>query len=141
MIEIVNTSGRRAKSSPSSSSQHMPTDIGDTIPCSEPVIGKGLGKTDVPTNACPTCSKKGHWRVDCPVRWSQAGKPLPGFGSSGKRLKGAWEDDNPTQETFAKWVRFFEDTDNFPNGARVMPKHGAPSLKSFKKAARSGAPK
>jgi hypothetical protein len=34
-----------------------------------------------------------------------------------------------------------EDTNNFPSGARAMPKPGAPSLKSFKKAARSGAPK
>ena len=132
---------KRAKPSPSSSSHRMPSDIGDTIPCSEPVVGKGLGRADEPKNACTTCGKKGHWRVDCPLRWAQAGKQLPGFGPNGRRLKGAWEDGNPTKETFGKWVRFLEDTNNFPSGARAMPKPGAPSLKSFKKAARSGAPK
>ena len=132
---------KRAKPSTPGPTQRMPTDIGDTIPCSSPVVGSGLGKVEDPKHACTTCHKKGHWRVDCPVRWAQAGKQLPGFGPNGKRLKRAWEDDNPTKETFAKWVTFLQDTDNFPNGARTFPKPGAPSIKSFKKAARSGAPK
>ena len=118
----------------------MPSEIGETIPCSAVVVGKGLGKVQAPKTKCPTCNLDGDRRVDCPVAWANVGKPLPGLSSRGGRLKGAFTDGNPTKDIFAQWVVFLQDRRNFPQGARPMPKPGAPELKDFKKAARDGAP-
>ena len=91
---------KRAKKSAKPAAR-MPSEIGVTIPCSAVVVGKGLGKVQAPKTKCPTCNLDGHWRVDCPVAWANAGKPLPGFSSRGGRLKGAFTDGNPTKDTFA----------------------------------------
>ena len=86
-------------------------------------------------------SSEGALACRLPFKWAQQGKPLPGFSVNGKLLKDAFENGNPTKETFSKWVVFLQDSDNIPNGARAMPKAGAPSIKAFKTAARLGAPK
>jgi hypothetical protein len=139
--EVTRTPKRAKKSTASAPTQSLlPSGIQDTICSSSTVIGKGLGKTKPPKTNCAVCDKAGHWRADCPEAWGKAGKPLLDFSSRGKRLANAWEDGNPTKETFAKWVIFLQDKDNFPHGARVFPRDGAPSLNDFKRAARHGAP-
>jgi len=37
----------------------------------------------------------------------------------------------PKKDTFAQWVVFLQDRRNVPQGARPMPKPGAPELRDF----------
>ena len=68
--------------------------------------------------------------------------PLPGFSSRGKRLAGKWTDNNPNKEVFKEWVKFLENPDNFPKGAKTAPLDNAPDsdMQTIRKAARQGVP-
>lgn len=107
------------------------------FPSSKEVIGAALG-LDPPGGDCRHCKNPGHFHTDCPVRWAKRGHPLPGFSSNGRRIRGAWEDGNPTKETFSAWVRFWKDPALFGSGPTV--RDGAPDLQAIKKAAREGPP-
>ena len=65
---------------------------------------------------------------------------LPGFSSRGKRLAGKWTDNNPNKEVFKEWVKFLENPDNFPKGAKTAPLDNAPDMQTIRKAARQGVP-
>lgn len=121
------------------SGKKMSAQIKVTIPCSPGVVGTYLGARP-PATACHNCERSGHWKADCPKAWGEAGCALPGFSARGNRLLARWEGDNPTKETFKEWVKFIEDSENFPKGARQAPLDNSPDLQRFKTAARRGVP-
>jgi len=107
------------------------------FPASSSIIGDALGLAP-PAGKCRHCQTVGHFHSECPVRWGQRGHPLPGFNSSGRRKRSAWENDNPTKETFAAWVKFWKDKSIYANEPAV--RDGAPDLTALKKASRDGPP-
>ena len=109
------------------------------FPASKEVLGAALG-IDMPSSAakCRHCKEPGHFHSDCPARWVARGHVLPGFQKNGKKVRSAWDGDNPTKETFAAWVRFWKDTNIFENGPSV--REGASDLAALMKAARKGPP-
>ena len=133
------SANKAASSPPKTSGGGMPVGIQATIPCSPSVIGVFLG-AKAPQNACHFCSQPGHWKTDCPQKWGEQGMTLPGFSSRGKRLAGKWTDNNPNKEVFKEWVKFLENPDNFPKGAKTAPLDNAPDMQTIRKAARQGVP-
>ena len=107
------------------------------FPASSGILGASLG-LEPPSGACKHCQGTGHFHSECPVYWAKRGHPLPGFTSSGRRVRSAWDDDNPKKEVFAAWVKFWKDKSIFENGPAV--RDGAPDLAALKKASREGPP-
>ena len=66
---------------------------------------------------------------------------LPSFSSRGKRLAGKkWTDNNLNKEVFKERVKFLENLDNFPKGAKTAPLDNAPDTQTIRNAARQGVP-
>ena len=107
------------------------------FPASKEVIGAALG-IEPPAAKCRHCQETGHFHSDCPVGWAKRGHTLPGFNKNGRKVRSAWDGDNPTKDTFAAWVRFWKDATIFENGPSV--RDGSPDLAALRKARRDGAP-
>ena len=107
------------------------------FPASKEVIGAALG-IEPPAARCKFCLETGHFHSDCPVGWAKRGHPLPGFNKNGRKVRSAWDGDNPTKDTFAAWVRLWKDATVFENGPLV--RDGSPDLAALRKARRDGAP-
>ena len=51
-----------------------------------------------------------------------------------------WTDNNPNKEVFKEWVKFIENPDNFPKGAKPARLDNAPDMQTIRKTARQGLP-
>lgn len=109
-----------------------------TWPSSADILGPVLG-VDGPTFKCHQCNESGHWKGECPVFWGRKGKPLPGWNENGKKIKKMWDGENPTKECFKLWLKFVQDSDNYPAGGQPASVSGAPELSDFELRARKGA--
>ena len=72
-----------------------------------------------------------HYKGECSKYWGSKGKPLPGFNAAGELEADQWNGDEPKRATFKKWVRFLEDSDNFPTGDEPANIDGAPDMEAF----------
>jgi len=100
------------------------------IPCSASIVGSQLGLEC--SRTCFECGEQGHFQGECPVAWGMAGHQLPGWTASGKKITALWYGDVPKKATYKSWVKFIDDTNNFPHGAVAVKIPESPRLEDFK---------
>ena len=103
------------------------------IPCSASIVGTHIGLECNKT--CFECGEQGHFQGECPVAWGKAGHQLPGWTLSGKKIPALWNGDVPNKATYKFWVKFIEDTNNFPRRAVAAKIPESPKLEDFKEQA------
>jgi len=104
-------------------------------PVSRDIVGDEVG-LEPPGTICWVCNKTGHYRGECSVEYGRLGRPLPGFDKNGNRKPGMWNDDTPKRATYALWVKFLQDPNNFPSGQAELPGlKGAPGIAEFQERA------